>query len=265
MIDAAVVTTRLTSMTLFLVGGGPGENLSDVHDAYAASVGVRARGRRATVAFISVGEAEQVAQFAEAYTAPLLARLPECEIVMINLLPHVPGADDAELVDPTEWPESLSAVDGLIVAGGHTPSYLAGLAPKRNELARLVHNDVPYIGYSAGAAVTSRHALVGGWKINGRAVGSQNWSEGLDEVSIVDGLGMITPTIGTHNDVALGDGLLTGVVEQNWTRTTVGIDEDTCLVVDPVTGRTAHYGAGRIRWFSHEGQEVAVTTQYAEV
>ncbi|MBO1030285.1 hypothetical protein IPV09_02915 [Tessaracoccus sp. SD287] len=250
-------------MTLFLVGGGPRENLSDVHDAYAASVGVRARGRRARVAHISAGTAEQVAQFVEAYTSPLLTRLPECEIVPINLLPHVPAPDGSGSVDPTEWPESLSGFDGVIVSGGHTPSYLAGLAPRRDELARLVRGDVPYIGYSAGASVTSRHALVGGWQVNGRAVGSQQWSEGLDEVSVVDGLGMITPTIGTHADVALNDGLLTGIVEAGVTRTAVGIDEDTCLVVDPVSGRSAHYGNGRIRWFSRDGDAVIVTTQYA--
>ena len=137
------------------------------------------------------------------------------------------------------------------------------MAPKRAELARLVRSDAAYIGYSAGASVTSRHALVGGWQVNGRAVGSQAWSEGLDEVSVVDGLGMITPTIGTHSDVALNDGLLTGIVEAGHTRTAVGIDEGTCLVVDPVTGRTAHYGVGRIRWFSGEDGAVSVTTQYA--
>ena len=250
-------------MTLFLVGGGPCENLSDVHDAYAASVGVRARGRSPKVAYISAGTAEQVAQFVEAYTAPLRSRLPDCEIVSINLLPHVPGPDGAASVDPTEWPESLAGLDGVIVGGGHTPSYLAGLAPRRDELARLVRGDVPYIGYSAGASVTSRHALIGGWQVNGRAVGAQQWAEGLDEVSVVDGLGMITPTIGTHADVALNDGLLTGIVEAGLTRTAVGIDEDTCLVVDPVTGRTAHYGVGRIRWFSREDDAVIVTTQYA--
>lgn len=251
-------------MTLFLVGGGPSENLSDVHDAYAASVAVRARGRSAKVAYISAGEADQVAQFVEAYTAPLLSRLPDCQIITITLLPVQPGDEGAEPVDPTDWPASLSDLDGVIVAGGHTPSYLTGLAPRRDDLARLVRDDVPYIGYSAGASVTSRHALVGGWKVNGHPAGSEQWSEGLDEVSVVDGLGMITPTVGTHNDVALGDGLLTGIIEQNLTRTTVGIDEDTCLVVDPITGRTAHYGAGRIRWFSRETHGVTVTTQYPE-
>lgn len=253
-------------MTLFLVGGGPSENLSDVHDAYAASVAVRARarGRIARVACITAGATEEVAPFLDSYTSPLLSRLPDCEIVHINLLPVVTDAEGGAAVDPTEWPETLADLDGVIVAGGHTPSYLAGLAPKRNELATLVRQDMPWIGYSAGAAVTSRHALVGGWRVNGRAVGHPDWAQGLDEVSVVDGLGLITPTVATHADVALSDGLLTGLVEGAVTRTAVGIDEDTCLVVDPISGRTAHYGVGRIRWFSREPLGVTVTTQHPE-
>ena len=250
-------------MTLFLVGGGPSASLSDVHDAFAASVRAQARGRAAKLAFISAGLPDEVEALVSRYTAPLLERLPDCEIIEIYLLPTVAGEDEgAEPVDPTVWPESLDDLDGVIVAGGHTPSYLTGLTPKRNELARLVRADVPYLGYSAGASVTSRHALVGGWKVNGRAVGAQAWSEGLDEVSVVDGLAMITPTIGTHADVSLNDGLLISLVEQDRARTCVAVDEDTCLVVDPITGRTAHYGQGRIRWFSREATDVAVTTQY---
>lgn len=252
-------------MTLFLVGGGPSENLSDVHDAYAASVGVRSRGRTARVAYISAGRPEEVRSFADAYTQPLLSRLPDCEVVEVFLLPPEESVGEGRApVDPTVWPEDLSTLDGVIVAGGHVPSYLAGLAPRRNELARLVREDVPWIGYSAGASVTSRHALVGGWRLNGRPVGSSEWAEGLDEVSVVDGLAMITPTVGTHADVALVDGMLTSIVEQNLTRTAVGIDEDTCLVIDPVTGRTAHYGRGRIRWFSREAGGVNVVTQYPD-
>ncbi|MGA4670527.1 Type 1 glutamine amidotransferase-like domain-containing protein [Propionibacteriaceae bacterium Y1923] len=239
-------------MTLFLVGGAPSDQLSDVHDVFAASVAARLRGaasRRPRVAYVSAGPAEQAQQYTAAYLDPVRSRLPEVEVTEVYL---------------PEWPEDFDGVDAIIVAGGHTPTYLEHLAPHRDQLARLVRDDVHYLGYSAGAQVASRHALVGGWRREGRPVGSQEWSEGLDEVSVVDGLALITPTVATHSDVALHDGLLTGIVESAVTRTAVGIDEDTCLVVDPVSGRTAHYGLGRVRWFSREPLGVMVTTQYPD-
>ncbi|MGA4506862.1 hypothetical protein ACQB6R_00825 [Propionibacteriaceae bacterium G1746] len=249
-------------MTLFLVGGGPTDQLSDVHDVFAASIGARVRGiagRAPRVAYLSAGLPDEVAQFKDAYLAPLLERLPEVEVTEVYLLPHA-----AEEPDPTVWPDDFDDMDAIIVAGGHTPSYLAGLAPHRDQLARMVRGDVHYLGYSAGASITSRHALISGWQLNGRPVASQQWSEGLDEATVVDGLAMITPTIATHADVALNDGLVIGVLEADLTRQCVGIDEHTCLVVDPITGRTAHYGRGRLRWFSRESSSVVVTTQHVD-
>ena len=246
-------------MTLFLVGGGPSENLSDVHDAYAASVGARARGRTARVVWISAGRPEQVQAFAADYTTPLLERLPDCEVTEVYLLPV---AEDG--TDETVWPEDLKDYDGIIVAGGHTPSYLTGLAPMRPELARLVREDVPWIGYSAGAQVASRHAHVGGWMIKGQQVANELASEGLDEISIVDGLALITPLVVTHNNTWQTESVAITALEHNWSRTAVAIDEDTCLIVDPITGRTALYGTGRIRWFSREAAGVVVKTQYPD-
>lgn len=246
-------------MTLFLVGGGPSENLSDVHDVFAASVGARARGRSARVAYISAGRPEEVASFAPDYTQPLLDRLPHCEVSEIYLLPV--GEDGA---DETEWPEGLADVDGVIVAGGHTPSYLRGLQPKRAELARLVREDVPWLGFSAGAHVTSRHCWVGGWRSGGHQVANQLASEGLEEVEVVDGLALITPTVVAHNDTWQTESVAITALEQHWSGTAVAIDEDTCLVVDPITGRTAHYGRGRIRWFNREASGVMVRTQYPD-
>lgn len=247
-------------MTLFLVGGGPAANLSDVHDAYAASVGARARGHAARVAYISHGLPEQVSQFAPGYVEPLTSRLPECSVTEIYLLP--PAEDGT---DPTTWPDDLADYDGIIVAGGHTPSYLTGLAPRRDQLARLVREDVPWIGYSAGAMVASRHALIGGWRQNGRAIGNQAWSEDLDEITVVDGLALVSPLIATHNDVAQSDSVVLALMEADPSlRTAVAMDEDTCLIVDPITGRTAHYGRGRLRWFSREAGAIVVKTQYPE-
>lgn len=246
-------------MTLFLVGGGPSENLSDVHDAYAASVAARARGHQARVAYISAGRPEQVQGFVADYTRPLLQRLPECEVTEVCLLPVAEGEEDQSV-----WPEDLSEYDGIIVAGGHTPSYLTGMMPKRAALARLVREDVPWIGYSAGAHVTSRHCWVGGWKVKGHQVGNELAAEGLEELTVVDGLALVTPLVATHNNTWQTESLVLAALEHNHSRTGVAIDEDTCLIIDPVTGRTALYGKGRIRWFSREASGVVVKTQYPD-
>lgn len=260
-------------MTLFLVGGGPSAALNDVHDAYAASVGFRARGHAPRVAYLSVGRREDVGHFASDYTAPLLERLPQCEVVEVYLDAPV-AAEQTEAVEqsgPSEQSESseqampdLSEMDGIIIAGGHTPSYVSALAAHRSQLSRLVSGDVPVIGYSAGAMAASRHAFVGGFRHQGRQVGNEEASEGLDEVSIVDGLALVSPTVVCHNDAWGLDGLAITIVEQNWSRTVVALDEDACLIVDPISGRTALYGTGRIRWFTRDAGGISVKTQYPD-
>lgn len=253
-------------MTLFLVGGAPSENLSDVHDVFAASVGARARGRTPRVALVVAGPPEQISRHTPFYLEPLRARLPECEVVEVHLPPaSAPGApDEPAPIDDTAWPDDLANLDGIIVGGGHTPSYLAGLAPRRNELARLVREDVPWLGFSAGAMVTARHALIGGWQLDGVQIGNRDWSEDLDELTVVDGLALVTPLIATHNNTMQADALVLAALDRDLARQAVAIDEDTCLVVDPISGRTAHYGRGRLRWFTREGGSVEVTTQHPD-
>lgn len=313
-------------MTLFLVGGRPNDDLADVNETFAASVSVQARGRKdpsaPKVAFLA--EAGRLEALLPDYTADLLRRLPDCQIIAVPLSnpdgttlagqdhrktdldqhaapeqnqdspqnqalaadqapdgrpdsaqteseqPEQPGPEQTAQVPVTEPVSTVPAatlpddLDAVILADGHSPTLLTALAGLRNQLSRLVHADVPFIGYAAGAAVAARHAYVGGWRVEGYPVANENTAHGLDDVAIVDGLALVTPLILPHNNTEHADGLATSCLEQNWARTAVALDDLACLIVDPISGRTANYGKGRIRWFTREAGGVLVRTQYPD-
>ncbi|GAA3589632.1 cyanophycinase [Klugiella xanthotipulae] len=121
--------------------------------------------------------------------------------------------------------------DGILVAGGHTPSYAAALGASATVIRDLVSGGAPYLGFSAGAAIVAERALVGGWLIGGVPVAPEAASENRAEVSIVEGLGLIDLTVDVH---AAQWGTLTRViaaVEAGLITEGIAIDENTALVV----------------------------------
>lgn len=128
-------------------------------------------------------------------------------------------------------PAELDDVDGIVVAGGPTPVYLAGLAPLAHWLPKAIADDVPYLGFSAGAIVAARTALVGGWRDSGREVCNKDWSEGLDELRTEAGLALVDFTVDVHATQA---GLLSRAISlarRDGIDRVVAIDESTCLSV----------------------------------
>lgn len=236
-------------MSLFLVGSGPGVLLDAVHDDFVAE----ARRFGTTVAIALLGDESEVADFVHDYSAPILARWPEVTIELIHL------DDEGE----TAWPEAFDQLAGLVVGGGWTPGYLEALTPRRDAISRLVRGGVPYLGFSAGAMVASRHTIVGGYKHHGRTVAPELVSEGLEEVTLRDGLALIGPTVETHTDAWSNLGVALAALEESDVRTAVTIDENTCLVVDPASGRTRIVGAGRVHWLQQEGAHVLVSHEVA--
>ena len=57
---------------------------------------------------------------------------------------------------------------------------------------------MPYLGFSAGAAIAAERALVGGWRIGGVAVSPEEASEGLDELTVAPGIGLVDVAIDVH-------------------------------------------------------------------
>lgn len=89
--------------------------------------------------------------------------------------------------------EDLDGASGVFVAGGLTPLYADLVVPQRDLLAGL-----PYAGFSAGAAIAPDRALVGGWRLAGRAVCPEDAAEDLDEVTVVPGLGRVPFAVDVH-------------------------------------------------------------------
>ncbi|MFF3164000.1 type 1 glutamine amidotransferase family protein [Streptomyces sp. NPDC003273] len=97
-------------------------------------------------------------------------------------------------------PESaLEGADGLLVCGGLTPAYQEAFAGCADRLARLLaERRVPYAGFSAGAAVAARRAVVGGWLVDGVPVCPEDTAEDLAEVAVRPGLGLVPFAVDVH-------------------------------------------------------------------
>jgi cyanophycinase len=142
---------------------------------------------------------------------------------------------------PAELPADL---DGLLIGGGLTPAYLLAVAPIRDRIRELVGHGVPYLGFSAGAMIAARHALLGGWLLGGLPVTHPDNGEDLEQLTVDDGLGLVPVSVDVH---AAQRGTLTRLimaVQSGLTNRGVAIDEDTVLIMNREGGAVA--GAGQV-------------------
>ncbi len=237
-------------MSLFLVGGPPSDKLSDVYARFAEEAVVRA-GQAGKPLRVAVAILSDDPQDVGAYTQYLPEGF-EAEIVPVLL------------AGETVWPEPLADISGIIVGGGPTGQYLQALMPKRAELLTAVTRDIPYLGFSAGAMVTSKYALVGGWQANGRQVCPEAAADGLQSVTVEPGLALIGITVETHCDTDCALGRAEHVARTGRGSSVVAIDEDTALVVDAITGRANVLGTGRVFWLSRHSDRVEIRTERAK-
>ena len=147
-------------------------------------------------------------------------------------------------LDPS-WPGDL---DGLVVGGGLTPAYASALSPATALIRELVAAGVPYLGFSAGAAVAADRAIVGGWLQGAVPICSPDNGEDLEQLTVVDGLGLVPFAVDVH---AAQWGNLTRLViavRDGLAPRGVAVDEDTCLVVSGERESRAGtvYGAGQV-------------------
>jgi cyanophycinase len=120
----------------------------------------------------------------------------------------------------------LEGAGGVFVGGGCTPGYQEALAHWRPPA------DLPYAGFSAGAAVAAARAIVGGWRLDGIAVCAEEAGEDLDELEVRDGLGLVPFAVDVHATqwgtlTRLVHAVTAGLVDAGW-----AIDEGTVLVLD---------------------------------
>ena len=158
------------------------------------------------------------------------------------------------LVAPGRGPGSLAGVAGVYVAGGFTPEYQEALCADPSWLP----SDAVYAGFSAGAQIAPRTALVGGWRAGGIQVCDEGAGEDLDELELRGGLGLLEAVVDVHCAQWGTFGRLVHATRgEGW-----GIDEHTTLELD--AGRAvAVHGTGRV-WHAVRGAGgVAIGTHTA--
>ncbi|QCR45135.1 peptidase S51 [Curtobacterium sp. SGAir0471] len=239
-------------MSIHLVGGGP-LVASDVAAPFLAEATARsaAVGRSVPrIALLSVTGPTGATPSSTPDIAEVLGGARQAEVLVTEV---AAGEVFATTV--------LSDVDALVIGGGVTPAYLDAIQPLVDQIRLLVSDGLPYLGYSAGAMVAADRALVGGWRIGGVEVCPEDSSEGLDEVELREGLGLVDLTIDVHAVQAGTLARLIAAAEAEFVTAGLAIDEDTALVVGE--GALEVRGTGSV-WRVVAGDEsVSVATMGA--
>jgi len=140
---------------------------------------------------------------------------------------------------------SVQGLDGLLVCGGLTPAYQEAFAGCLDRLrSALVEFGIPYAGFSAGAAVAARHAVVGGWLDDGVPVCHEDTAEDLEEIGVRAGLGLVPFSVDVHAAQWGTLPRMIATVAKHGLPHGVAIDENTVVEVG-ADGRTRVSGLGR--------------------
>jgi cyanophycinase len=242
-------------MSIHLVGGGWDPEWADaVYRGFLGEAEMRAAGAGRMVpriGLLEVAEDEAAGREWGARYGDVLRGVASCEPVV-----------HAVAMGQRFTSGVLTDIDGLIVAGGHTPSYLTAVEPIADEIRLLVGDGLPYLGFSAGAMIAADRAVIGGWRIDEMPVCPEDAGEDLDEVTIADGLALVDLAVDVH---AAQWGTLArtvSAVEAGLVDGAVAIDESTVLVV----GDDGLHVAGRgVVWQIDDGVEgVVVSTMAAQ-
>jgi len=236
-------------MSVHLVGGGwAPENFEAVFEQFVAEAtarGVAAGRAEPTIAVIAVRDgdaAEHAAQLGAALATggPIEAK--------VATLAHDQLAELIHVAD----------VDGIVIGGGLTPAYLTAITPIAGEIRRQVSAGIPYLGFSAGAAIAAERALIGGWRIGGVEVSNEDGSEDLDEVTFAQGIGLLDVTVEVHAAQWGNLSRLIAATEAGLVDGGLAIDENTALVVGE--GALGVVGAGSVWRVSQADGGVLVST-----
>lgn len=152
----------------------------------------------------------------------------------------------------------LSDIDGLLIGGGLTPAYLDAVAPVVEEIRMLVADGLPYLGFSAGAAIAADTAIIGGWMIGDVPVCAEGASEDLEDVTVAVGLGLVDLAIDAHAAQWGTLSRLVAATEAGLVDGGIAIDEFTVLIVGDDSLRVV--GTGSVWQVNQHDDGVLVST-----
>ena len=242
-------------MSIFLVGGGWSSGGDpEVTAPFLAEAAQRAAGSGRMIpriGFLLVRDGDDPSDaYRSGYPASFMA-VAACEPV-VALITTAPGHE--AVFDSAV----LNDIDGLVIGGGMTPAYLAAVEPIMEEIRLLVADGLPYLGFSAGAMIAADRAVIGGYLIDGVQVCPEDTAEDLDEVTVVEGLGLVDLAIDVH---AAQWGTLTRLVaatEAGLVDGGIAIDEFTVLIVGDDSLRVV--GTGSVWQVNQHDDGVLVST-----
>lgn len=236
-------------MSVFLVGGvvEPGHG-AGLLAPFVAEAAARAAGRP-RLAVLLLDREGSLGRYLPDYEAAFGGT---ADVLPVALRPGEPLDDGAVSV--------VRQADGLVVGGGLTPGYHQALSDGLGEVVcEVVRGGAPYAGFSAGAMVAGRRALLGGYLSAGHEVCEEGCSEGLGDLAVAPGLDLVPFTCDVHITAAGTLGRALEVVAAGLAAASAGIDEDTCLRV-PLDGAAEDgevLGSGSV-WLVRPGTDGAV-------
>jgi cyanophycinase len=220
---------------IFLIGGGWSiEHRDAVWNPFLKRAVERAADGPPSIACVVVDEGDgpdQVQRWAD-----VLNRTAVCTPVPVLVPLGSVLSDDQRSV--------LAAAHGLLVCGGLTPAYAESLVTAADLMNARVAAGVPYAGFSAGAAVAADRAVVGGWRDRGVPVCPEDAGEDLDEVTVVDGLGLVPFGVDVHAAQWGTLARLIAAVAGGRVESGIALDEDTVLQI-AADGSAEIAGGGR--------------------
>jgi cyanophycinase len=227
--------------TRFLIGGGwQPEHRDEVYGPFLA-----AAGSHPTIGCVVLDEGDGAEQF-ERWAAALRAT---SACTPVPVLVPLGGVLDLG---------ALAGVDGVLVGGGLTPGYAAAISPVAIGLRSVLRErGIPYAGFSAGASIAARRALVGGWLDRGVPICSEDAGEDLAELTVTEGLALLPVTVDVHAAQWGTLARLIAAVAAGLVDSGVAIDEDTLLAEG--NGAATVCGAGQVHWVRRGETAVLVT------
>ncbi|MFJ9813761.1 hypothetical protein ACIRU3_00570 [Streptomyces sp. NPDC101151] len=238
------------SSPVFLIGGG--WDAVEVYEPFLRQTAAHAGGVP-RIGCVVVDEGDGAEQF-ERYAGALRKAGP---CAPVPLLVPLGGRFEPE--------GALDGVDGLLVCGGLTPAYQEAFAGCLDRLPRLLaEHGVPYAGFSAGAAVAARRAVVGGRLLDGVPVCPEDTAEDLAEIEVRAGLGLVPYAVDVHAAQWGTLARLVAAVGRGKVPYGVALDENT--VVEVVGGGGRVTGLGRVHVVrpgrDADGDGIAVVRSY---